>query len=1049
LRIFLSSTSLDLSDARQRILKLLSVVPADLVRMETFGSDETRSVDYSLEQVRSCDLFIGVYAERYGSIDPKTGKSVTELEYREASKMLAEGRLAGLLVYLLHPKAEWRVDQIDRESAQIAALAALKEELKSKHTMTYFNNTEELSLNVLRDVLRKIGIGYGSALRVRKVFERPESRSVQPLGMEHYTERDARWFRGRENDIASICELVERNSETLLIGDSGIGKTSLVQAGLFPALRKKDWIVASCRPLDSPDESIPGAMWHQLMEGRPPDESIHTILSLVSEAHGSQRLLIVIDQLEDIIPQLGTPKTSNLLHALAQIHTSAPVNLHLLLCYRGDAEPKVGSYWQIISGSASGLPRFYLGPLGREAARTVLSDVATLSDDLAEEIVSDTEAESVRSLGVQIYPPFLQMVAETLAKAAQESGAALSQPVYNSLGKARQIIGRYLLNQLRLLGPRSKESQTVMISLAGHLRRFRKTSEEISRDTSISVAEIECCLTDLQNLRLVHAIEGGKWEIVHDFLAQKVIEDLVAPEDYEARLFRDVVVAKAAVYERTGELPTYKEHLGAYAHRQRMVLTAKEVELLFASSLAGNGPVKYFLRSLPCDLPVSWAEQHMRSPKDTTGEDKKQINACRFLLASGKRPPLSLLVNIFSDYKLQSELATFIRRYSTRDDLNLLMKLRLKKAEQTRDATVEQLERIVEPFDVATERLLHSRRPQDTRLLCRILIAKSKPASIRDLHNELSKRKLGSRILAICSLGVFGDDVDASRLIERLQSQRLPTKEMEVSGHALAHWCQNKGRWDLLEKLLCLDDAVCRGALGAIENRGDLNLDTLLKQYPRLSFETAAAVLRTATSGDRRELEQFVSANRLEPRIRDIVIALLRIGGSSAARWMLDLIGMKDYKVVFWNTPILAAEFTKAMNIEAKTWLCKMAESDEFWHYTGDERSSPSLPVETPENLYLFKRLTGVVLANLCDESDWPLLKKLIFHDYWTIQVAAAEQVAKFAQVEHLNELLEQARNEARDKADPGVVNALMLLDTQLFGQQNPPRTPEDVPAAS
>src|SRR5262249_31190596 len=152
------------------------------------------------------------------------------------------------------------------------------------------------------------------------------------------------WFRGRENDIASICELVEKNSEVLLIADSGIGKTSLVQAGVFPALRKKDWIVAYCRPLDSPDESIRDAVWHQLIEGAPPDQSIHTILSLVAEAHNNQKLLVVVDQLEDIIPQLGTRKTSNLLSALASIYMSPPANLHLLLCYRNDAEPKVGTY---------------------------------------------------------------------------------------------------------------------------------------------------------------------------------------------------------------------------------------------------------------------------------------------------------------------------------------------------------------------------------------------------------------------------------------------------------------------------------------------------------------------------------------------------------------------------------------------------------------------------------------------------------------------------------------------------------------------------------
>jgi hypothetical protein len=1037
LRIFLSSTSVDLSEARQKILKLLSVIPADLVHMETFGSDETRSVDYSLGQVRSSDLFVGVYAERYGTLDSGTGRSITELEYREALKMSEDGSLGGLLVYILNPKASWRVDLVDRDPGAVLKLTALKEDLKAKHTITYFSNIEDLSLNVLRDVLRKIGIGHNAAFKARAIFPEVASRIARPLGMEHYTERDARWFRGRENDIASICDLVETNSEVLLIGDSGMGKTSLVQAGVFPALRKKGWLVASCRPLDVPDESIPPAIWHQLMEGCPPDESIRTILSLVAEAHYDRPLLVVIDQIEDIIPQLATQNSSGLLRALTQIYMSPPPNLHMLLCYRGDAEPRVGHYWQAISGSAAGLPRYYLGPLGREAAVEVVRDLVAVESNadgvktlgLVEEVISDTEAESMRSLGIQLYPPFLQMVAEAVVKAARDSGGILKAPIYQTLGKARQIIGRYLLNQLRLLGPRTRESQAVMISLAARARRFRKTVEEIAKDTSLPVSVVEACLSDLANLRLVHTIEG-KWEIVHDFLAQKVIEELVAPEEREARVFRDVVVAKAAAFGNTGELLTYKEHLGAYAHRQRIVLSAEEIELLFMSSLAGNGPVRYFLRSVPDELPVSWAKGQMRSSDDTI-----RINAYRFLLASGKDYPLANLVEAFSDYKLQSELASFVLRFSTSDDLELLLKLRRKKAETTRLAAVEQLERTIETTDASSiQKLLHSRRSEDTHLLCRILLAKTQPSSLPQLRAELDRRGLESRIRAICGLGAIGGSVDAERLLERIGSRDLSEKEREAGGHALAYWAQARRRRNLLQKLLEHDDPVCKGALWATKDRLGLNVSVLLEQYPRLQFDTSAAVLRTATLRDYLQIKRFVSRTPLNPPLRDIIIALLRVGGADAARYLTDLIGRQQYKVEFWNVPILAAAFGQAVGAETKEWLGELTESDEFWQYTGNKRSLKPLPVRSPENLYLFKRLIGVALAGLCDATDWLLLKRLVFHDYWQIEVAAAQQIVKFGGIEELDEMVEQARN--KDKTQAGVVNALMLLDAKLFAQQ-------------
>jgi len=145
LRIFLSSTSEDLQDAREQISSLLSVIPAEVVRMEMFGSDETRPLDYSLQQVRRCNLFVGIYAERYGTVDPDSGRSITELEYREAHRMLVEGDLVGLLVYILDPQtARWPLALVERAPEKVERLLALKEEIKQQHTVTFFSDINDL-----------------------------------------------------------------------------------------------------------------------------------------------------------------------------------------------------------------------------------------------------------------------------------------------------------------------------------------------------------------------------------------------------------------------------------------------------------------------------------------------------------------------------------------------------------------------------------------------------------------------------------------------------------------------------------------------------------------------------------------------------------------------------------------------------------------------------------------------------------------------------------------------------------------------------------------
>ena len=59
-------------------------------------------------------------------------------------------------------------------------------------------------------------------------------------GLEAFTEDDQSFFHGREAEIDELHRLVQRERLTILFGVSGLGKTSLLQAGLFPVLRNEN-----------------------------------------------------------------------------------------------------------------------------------------------------------------------------------------------------------------------------------------------------------------------------------------------------------------------------------------------------------------------------------------------------------------------------------------------------------------------------------------------------------------------------------------------------------------------------------------------------------------------------------------------------------------------------------------------------------------------------------------------------------------------------------------------------------------------------------------
>ncbi|NBM16157.1 serine protease [Streptomyces sp. GC420] len=68
-------------------------------------------------------------------------------------------------------------------------------------------------------------------------------------GLAAFTEDDAEFFHGRDNDTARVHTAVRRRPLTLVAGPSGCGKSSLVRAGVLPRLRAEGMSVSELRPV--------------------------------------------------------------------------------------------------------------------------------------------------------------------------------------------------------------------------------------------------------------------------------------------------------------------------------------------------------------------------------------------------------------------------------------------------------------------------------------------------------------------------------------------------------------------------------------------------------------------------------------------------------------------------------------------------------------------------------------------------------------------------------------------------------------------------------
>ena len=138
------------------------------------------------------------------------------------------------------------------------------------------------------------------------------------LGLFSYTEQTRAYFHGRDDEAAELARRVQRKLLSVLFGQSGLGKTSLLRAGLVPRLRAEGFCPVYVRvdyapESPSPSEQIKQAIlkasneagcWTQsgvAVEGESLWEFMHHRGDLLRDADGRTLMpLLIFDQFEEV-----------------------------------------------------------------------------------------------------------------------------------------------------------------------------------------------------------------------------------------------------------------------------------------------------------------------------------------------------------------------------------------------------------------------------------------------------------------------------------------------------------------------------------------------------------------------------------------------------------------------------------------------------------------------------------------------------------------------------------------------------------------------------
>jgi transcriptional regulator with XRE-family HTH domain len=145
-RIYISSTFTDLERYRAAVISALRRIQKDVVAMEDAVARNARPMDQCRADVASCDVYVGIFAHRYGYMPPHDnpeGKSITELEYRHAV-----GLGKPCLVFLLKDEASWPLplaDAFNGEGERGERIKALRQELGREQWAKFFSRPDELA----------------------------------------------------------------------------------------------------------------------------------------------------------------------------------------------------------------------------------------------------------------------------------------------------------------------------------------------------------------------------------------------------------------------------------------------------------------------------------------------------------------------------------------------------------------------------------------------------------------------------------------------------------------------------------------------------------------------------------------------------------------------------------------------------------------------------------------------------------------------------------------------------------------------------------------
>ncbi len=423
----------------------------------------------------------------------------------------------------------------------ITALPETADQQRRLHRLVNAINDE---VRAVSPVLRAAGIFFKQAdLHLSTLALRESQHSLKNpfLQLAPFELRHADRFAGRDKEIEQVIERILGRKLVVVMGESGVGKTSLIEAGVVPPLKQYKFGIAHFSFQKNPLKNLVKAI-NNFYQKRQKNKAVSpkytlnkdflvTIEELIQHTKkGIDRLLVIGDHLEqmftvDIAEQEKKDFISGFSRILGRL---SPHYVSFLFCIRQDYLPYLYDLSREIPELYEQANTFKLHRLSRENGKQVFlkaSECARtkLTNALIENILDD-----LCELGEgMIYPPSCQIVGyrlyTTINRYPNEYDV-MPEEVYTGLGSAEKIINQYFDS---LLDNYSQEDRPmvgqILQAMVTDYYTKKRVTKEFLQNHLPNCTNLEELLGRLINQRIVRRTLD-EYELIHDSLALKVIE---------------------------------------------------------------------------------------------------------------------------------------------------------------------------------------------------------------------------------------------------------------------------------------------------------------------------------------------------------------------------------------------------------------------------------------------------------------------------------------------------------------------------------------------